>query len=441
MLVLSISLLALIIILYRFSTTLPAKEADPDEKTAATVVKEISVKFGHFVSDKWEDYLEYREQKKAEREARKAEKEAKKAREKAAKEAEAEAKYLASAESLEYIDSHLEGDTNVVEVKTEEADEVVPETTLVTTEKGERYLSMVDRGEAPNVAVYRYVRIPGELSGIEFRPVQDIVYAAKAAKFYEDPLFEGPAVGTADQWGAYTRLGISKDCCYQLLTAANKVVYADGTFFRRNPENMALTENIEMEEERVELNVKHISQYPSLPNGCEVTSLATVLRFYGFDISKEKLSDDYLPKAPIGEANFYEEFVGNPRNQNAYGCYSGAIVKAANDYLSLTDSKLRAYDYTGSTFQQLLFKIREGKPVIVWATAYLSQAPGYTTEWIVDGEYLVWKGNLHCMVLCGYDTLTDKVIVSDPMRGIEEYDMELFIKRFKQFYSQAVVIE
>ena len=45
------------------------------------------------------------------------------------------------------------------------------------------------------------------------------------------------------------------------------------------------------------------------------------------------------------------------------------------------------------------------------------------------------------MVLKGYDTEKHTVIVDDPMRATEEYDMTLFIKRFKQFYSQAVVVE
>ncbi|MBR5761174.1 MAG: C39 family peptidase, partial [Lachnospiraceae bacterium] len=86
-------------------------------------------------------------------------------------------------------------------------------------------------------------------------------------------------------------------------------------------------------------------------------------------------------------------------------------------------------------------KVREGSPVIVWGAANISNEPVLSIEWIVDGEYLVWKTNLHCMVLIGYDTREKTVIVSDPMRGIKEYDMAAFIKRYKQFYSQAVVLD
>ena len=37
--------------------------------------------------------------------------------------------------------------------------------------------------------------------------------------------------------------------------------------------------------ESVKLDVPVILQNPELPNGCEVTSLAEVLQFYGFSVS------------------------------------------------------------------------------------------------------------------------------------------------------------
>ena len=431
-LVLSISLLVLIIIIYSVSRRFsgPGRE-EGDHKTAATVVREIVTGTGEFCSARWADLQAFIERKKAEHAAKVA-----------AREAEKEAKYLAEVTSTEYLNSHMEGDINVVEVKTEETvEEVIPESTLLTTESGERYLSVVAAGDAPGVAVYRYVRIPAEKGGVTFRAVNDWIYAIEEVGLFEDPSLEGEAAMTTLAWQGFTRLGISDNCRYQILTGDERVLYADGKKFRRNREDMPLTEDIVMAEERVELPVKYIPQNPGLPNGCEITSLATVLNYLGFGVSKEKLSDDYLPKAPVGKANYYEEFVGDPRSTNAYGCYAAPVIKAANDYLEAVGSDLRAVDRTGSSFQSLLQTVRGGKPVIVWATSYMNSEPEITAEWIVDGEYLPWKGNLHCMVLTGYDILQGKVIVSDPLRGIREYDMTTFIKRFKQFYSQAIVIE
>ena len=133
--------------------------------------------------------------------------------------------------------------------------------------------------------------------------------------------------------------------------------------------------------------------------------------------------------------------MGDPFKNNSFGCYAPVIADAANDYLEAAGSPLRAKDLTGSDFKDLLLLVREGSPVMVWGAAHINTEPVFSIEWIVDGEYLIWKTNLHCMVLTGYDTRKNTVIVSDPMRGIKEYDMDAFVKRFRQFYSQAIVLE
>lgn len=310
---------------------------------------------------------------------------------------------------------------------------------IITSSDNSRYITVAYTTEDGSPEM-RYMLIMDSVDGKYFRPDDVTVYSCAATKLYDSPSMV-KAVKTAGQWEAFKRTGINAEGIYQLFTESGQILYANGQYFRRYRENMELTENITLPEERIELDVNHISQNPTLPNGCEITSLAMVLNYMDFDITKEALSDYYLPKASIGEANFYEEFVGNPRESTSYGCYAGAIVNAANSFLASKGSNYKAVDYSGINFQEVLEKVKEGRPVIVWATCYLDQDPGYSTEWWVDGEYLVWKANLHCMVLIGYDTQTDKVIVQDPMRGKEEYDMELFIKRFKQFYSQAVVVE
>jgi len=246
---------------------------------------------------------------------------------------------------------------------------------------------------------------------------------------------------TAGQNKEFTRIGMSDNACYQLVTDDGQIVYGDGRKFGRFVEALDYTETVTPEAVRAFLEVEYIAQNPSLPTGCEVTSLATVLKYLGAEVSKETLADKYLPKAAVGQANFYEEFVGNPRNASAYGCYAPVIVKTAEKYFTENQMQYSAVDYTGATFTYLLDKVAEGTPAIVWITSPITAEPVYTTEWIVDGEYLRWKGNLHCVVLIGYDTETGKVTVSDPLRGITEYEMELFIRRFKQMNSQAVLIE
>lgn len=414
-LILSISVLFLLVLIFKFTGGISEK-IDPESKSAARYLIEGVHKTSEFISIQSKKISEeYR--------ARKAEREAKREAEREAARIEEEA--LTYSELVETINNSV----NVVEAQ---EDDAVP---FEESKEGETYLF------SESIAIPEGLDIPTVVDEVEFRPDNTMVYAAAYAKYYKDPNFEEGAVGTAGKWEAFLRVGISKDCCYQLITNSGKLVYADGTHFRRNRENMETTEEISFESEPVLLDVKYISQFPSLPNGCEITSLATVLNYYGFDVSKDTLSREYLPKKGEGKANFYFEFVGDPSSRNSFGCYADAIVTAADNYLFSKDTTLCAHNLTGSSFSDLLLKVKNNIPVIVWTAAFLETDPGYSNEWIVDGEYLIWKTNLHCEVIIGYNLENNIVIVSDPMRGIQEYDMDLFIKRYKQFYSQAVTIE
>ncbi len=418
LLLISISLLVLVIVIYRYSVSVPQSidEAEDKKPTIAFVLKEKAVQISHNISQKIQTARDNREKKKEEKRL---------------------------AELMLQNEHNNQQQANIIPSSEPVYDNSVSriiDHQFYTDLDGKRYVVSYSK-DALDKLVAMYNEIPDDISGISFRPVEDKVYAAYAAKLYKNPQFEGGAVTTAGAWEEYTRVGISKDCCYQLVTKSGEILYGDGLYFRRYREDMELTENIDFPEERVTLDVKNILQNPTLPTGCEITSLAIVLNYMGYNVSKETLSDNYLDKKPVGEANFYKEFVGNPRNSSSYGCYAGAIVASANRYLNEQGSMEQARDYSGCSFADVMWKVRAGKPVIVWVTTPITLDPGYTTEWIVDGEYLVWKGNLHAVVVTGYDTNTGKVVVSDPLAGNREIEMELFVKRFKQFYSQAVVIE
>lgn len=403
--ILSISFLFLLVLIFRHSGGVKNEtETDSDSKTAARYLIEGFQKTSAFIDEKTDKIIDDYRKRKAEREAMKL----------------------------------LLENPVTVEVEEEIASLTETESDAVPFED---IIEDVPYEYSEIITIPEGLDIPSIVDEVEFREDHTIVYAAAYAKYYADPNFATGAIGTAGRWEAFLRVGLSKDCCYQLVTSDGRIVYADGVHFRRYRENMETKEEITLESEPVLLDVEYISQFPSLPNGCEITSLATVLRFYGFEVSKDYLSKEYLPKKGEGKANFYEEFVGDPANRNSFGCYSNAIITAATNFLSDNHSELTVNNLTGSSFEDLLLKVKDNIPVIVWSAAFLETEPGYSSEWIVDGEYLIWKTNLHCEVLIGYDLEKNIVIVSDPMRGIQEYDMDLFIKRFKQFYSQAITIE
>lgn len=184
---------------------------------------------------------------------------------------------------------------------------------------------------------------------------------------------------------------------------------------------------------------KFISQFPELPTGCEVTSLAMLLAYLGFDVDKLTLADNFLPKAAPGTASFYTAFAGNPRSSTSYGCFAPVIIQCAASYLRTQDTNMKIYNYTGSDFSVLLEEVADGHPCIVWGTISLLE-PYPAEQWIVDGEICQWYSQEHCMVLIGYDFEKSTVTVADPLYGIKTYDLGLFETRYDQMFKQALCI-
>ena len=179
-------------------------------------------------------------------------------------------------------------------------------------------------------------------------------------------------------------------------------------------------------------------QLPELPTGCEVTSLAIILNYYGYSIDKLTLADEYLPKGEIGETYPYEAFVGDPRNDKSYGAYAPVLVETANLYLETQDSILSAKDITGSTMADIREYLRDGFPVMVWVTVDMKK-PKNSAEWHIDGNEYTWIEGEHCIVLIGFTDST--YIAADPLKGIVEYNKEILTSRFKEMGKQAIVIK
>jgi uncharacterized protein YvpB len=199
------------------------------------------------------------------------------------------------------------------------------------------------------------------------------------------------------------------------------------------------------------VEVTNILQNPELPTGCEITSLTMLLRFYGFDADKIDLADNYLPVS-WGNAHwegnkkyqdsFFDYFIGDPKG-NGYGCFSPAIMTAAEKYLEVNDTadKYNAVNISGCTPDYLYRVILSGNPVMCWATDGMI-APEYRESWYDNetGEQLDWYLNEHAFLLVGFDTEKRLVYLSDPMKGDIFYSMDKFELRFSEMHRQAVII-
>lgn len=193
-----------------------------------------------------------------------------------------------------------------------------------------------------------------------------------------------------------------------------------------------------------------IYQNPELPTGCEITSLAMVLNYCGFEADKCILANDYLPTLPSSDIHCGKDgllhgndinryFIGDPADLNGTVCGSKAIADAAKQYLDDFDNgEFIVRDMTGENVRKLYNLVENEIPVIVWCTVNMSQRHEVEGWYNDSGKYVSWAHEDHCAVLigCGEDSVT----IADPISGITEYDKEQFESSFKSRGRQCVVI-
>lgn len=191
------------------------------------------------------------------------------------------------------------------------------------------------------------------------------------------------------------------------------------------------------------LDIPYISQYPQLPTGCEITALAEVLHYLGYNIDKEELARNYLDMKDIATKGcFVEYFWGSPWKSSGSGCFAPAIANAANAFFKANDSKHSAYIMSYQPPEMLYAQLAMGHPVIVWTCFdYNVTEIKYNEVVLDDGTVFTWPRNEHCVALAGYDIVKRTVTLADPTYGIVERDMDKFEDYYKRYYYQAVVIE
>lgn len=185
-------------------------------------------------------------------------------------------------------------------------------------------------------------------------------------------------------------------------------------------------------------NVPLINQFPELPTGCEVTSAAMLLNFYGVKADKVTLAEQVrktdLPRffngRVVGESP-YEYFIGNPRDNKAFGVFNGPIYNLISNYKE-------AENITGCEFEKVTNKVKEGKPVMVWITRDLAPVQ-YSSSWYVRDEMFWWPKGEHTVVITGIEE--NIIIVNDPYGGEEKsFDLEKFKITWENMGRQAISI-
>ena len=196
------------------------------------------------------------------------------------------------------------------------------------------------------------------------------------------------------------------------------------------------TENIP--DAQIQLAVPYISQLPELRNGCEITSSAMILNYYGFTVDKCLLADDYLPKLyPYITADPEEGYMGDPYTLWGYYCMTKPIVTAINEYLEDQSIPLwQAEDISGVSIKELQNYIANGFPVQVWVTKDFEKPTYYNTFLLPDATQPY--ANLHCIVITGMSA--SEFYYNDPLYGKHSVSFEKFESAFSAIGNRAVYL-
>ena len=191
-----------------------------------------------------------------------------------------------------------------------------------------------------------------------------------------------------------------------------------------------------------------MEQYPELPTGCEITAMTMVLNYYRYNVDKVTMALDYMPKI---QAEFYRGedgrlmgpdlenfFVGDPTEETGYICGTGAIVTAANAYLTDVGSDMTAVAMKNAQPEELYDLIDQGTPVVIWCTINMEDRAETDSWYREDGTYMEWSTNDHGAVLIGYDE--DTVTVADPIYSRITVSRVQFEKIFAERGGQCVIL-
>ena len=185
-------------------------------------------------------------------------------------------------------------------------------------------------------------------------------------------------------------------------------------------------------------NVKNILQLPGLPNGCEVTSLAIALNYYGYDIDPITLYYDFMPTSEYQNGDPWTTYVGDATGWGL-GCYAPCVVKTGNDYINSVLGEHIVRDVSYKKLSDYEKFIDEGTPVILWGMLDMEWNPDLAWAGYLDGKNVTWYSHSHCMVLIGYTD--DDYIFCDPLQGIMRYNKYKVLDCFTALFKQACVIE
>lgn len=195
--------------------------------------------------------------------------------------------------------------------------------------------------------------------------------------------------------------------------------------------------------ENVLLDVPLITQLPELSKGCEVTSLAMLLNYAGYDVDKMTLADeidkDYTDYYVENGIAYYGDpskgFIGDMYgNDRGYGSDHVPIYKLLKNYMDT------AVDITSTNFDSLYYYLNINSPVWVLINTDLKKLnENQFYSWQTpDGKTVKATNKEHAVLVVGYDE--KYIYINDPLysKVRKKVDKQNFIEAWEQMGNQAV---
>lgn len=196
--------------------------------------------------------------------------------------------------------------------------------------------------------------------------------------------------------------------------------------------------------EKVLLEAPIIKQFPELPRGCEVTSLAMLLQYKGFKTNKmelaAKIKKNTTPLKNIKGSIYWgspnDGFIGDMYSYDnpGYGVYHAPIKDLAEQFLPG-----QIVDLTGSDFKNLKTYLSLDIPIwIITNTSYKRLPESSFQLWQTPVGVVKITYKEHSVLITGYDE--KYIYFNDPISGTKNKSVLLddFIEAWEQMGSQAV---
>jgi uncharacterized protein YvpB len=190
--------------------------------------------------------------------------------------------------------------------------------------------------------------------------------------------------------------------------------------------------------DHVYLDAPSLNQFPELPRGCEVTSLAMLLQSADINVDKltlaKQIKKDVTPFNVKNGVIYYghpnDGFIGSMYSfkERGLGVYHEPIAELAKQYLPE-----RVLDFTGNDFDDIKIHLSDSRPVWVITNIHFKKlSSDYFRTWETPRGKVEITYKEHSVLITGYDQ--EYIYFNDPITGTK--NKKAPIKDFEESWVQ-----